>query len=125
VGTGSGILAIAAAALGARQVLAIDCDRDALAAADISVRMNSLRKRIELRAADVSTDLVGQFDLVLANLDGDQLQSWASHLMSHVRPGGQLVVSGFLEAEAHLVRKALPMREFLQEAEWCAGIVEG
>jgi ribosomal protein L11 methylase PrmA len=69
--------------------------------------------------------LVGQFDLVLANLDGDQLQSWASHLMSHVRPGGQLLVSGFLAAEADLVREALPMREFLQEAEWCAGIVEG
>jgi ribosomal protein L11 methyltransferase len=125
VGTGSGILAIAAATLGARRVLAIDCDRDALSAADISIGRNSQRKRIELRMADVSTDLVGQFDLVLANLDGDQLQSWASQLMSHVRPGGQLLVSGFLAAEADLVRRALPMREFLQEAEWCAGIVEG
>ena len=68
VGTGSGLLAIAASRLGAGRVCAIDRDPDAIAAARENLRRNPLA-RVDLQHADISTDHMGEFDLVLANLD--------------------------------------------------------
>ena len=108
VGTGSGVLAIAAEKLGADRVVGVDTDPDALAAADENVRLNDAR-RIELRQLDVAATLVGfqgLFDIVLANLTGALLYLHASTLSALAAPDGVIVVSGFEEVDRRNVAEA-------------------
>jgi ribosomal protein L11 methyltransferase len=124
VGTGSGVLAMAAARLGASRVCAIDRDPDALSAATESLRRNALFDRIELKQADISVDVLGEFDLVVANLEAEQIGKWASALRSHVRAGGWLVLSGFIAPERDIVRRSFPESiRFENEEEWAATII--
>ena len=98
VGTGSGVLAIAAWRLGAPRVIGIDVDADALTSARENVELNGADAAVELRIvdlADASNQLGGGFDIVLANLTGAVLERFAPALGSLVAPGGSLIVSGF------------------------------
>jgi ribosomal protein L11 methyltransferase len=104
IGTGSGVLAIAAAKLGAVEVTGVDNDTDALAAARDNIDRNSVV--VELRQADLQRDRLPTADVVLANLTGALLQRRASDLAALAR-GGVLIVSGFLEEEVDGVRAAL------------------
>src|SRR5205823_14402197 len=93
VGTGSGVLAIAARRLGASGVLAIDDDADAIAAAEENVRLNQ-ESRIAFELADLRASKIGQFDSVIANLTGGLLIAVADRLTSFAVAGGRLVLSG-------------------------------
>ncbi len=97
VGTGTGILALAAARLGAK-VLAIDVDPEAVAAALENVRLNTLEDMVLVEATLLNA-LRQQFALILANLTAQDLQQWAEALAGRVLAGGALIVSGFLEAD--------------------------
>jgi ribosomal protein L11 methyltransferase len=127
VGTGSGLLAMAAARLGAARVCAIDRDPGALAAAVDGLERNALVKRVELMHADIASAAVGAFDIVLANLETEQIHAWADALLRHVRPTGHLVLSGFLAAESEVVWSALrrPARLVEYEDGWAAGVIDG
>jgi len=94
-GCGSGILAIAAAKLGASAVTAIDIDPQALRAS----RDNAAINRVELNI--LSTDQPGPAaaDIVVANILSSPLKVLAPMLCQLVRPGGQLVISGVLERQ--------------------------
>jgi ribosomal protein L11 methyltransferase len=106
VGTGSGILAIAAARLGARRVVGIDIDEDALRAARENLTLNPEATGVELRAADLTDPSLEPAEVVVANLTGAALVRTASRLMSLTETGGVTIVSGFLEEEASAVRQA-------------------
>lgn len=129
VGTGSGVLALAAARLGAADVLGLDYDRDALANARQNATLNGLDvvrfERADLREADPPTATA---DIVLANLTGALLASQAAALLRAVRPGGHLVISGFLEHEAPAVFGAFvpPLHIFraFEDAGWMAAILD-
>ncbi|MES2771402.1 MAG: 50S ribosomal protein L11 methyltransferase [Pseudomonadota bacterium] len=96
-GCGSGILAIAAAKLGAGLVRAVDIDAQAVVAA----RSNAERNAVTLRVDDSADAITGEFDLVLANILANPLKVLAPALAAHVRPkGGQLVLSGILLEQA-------------------------
>jgi len=95
-GCGSGILAIAAAKLGAEQVLGVDIDQQAVSAA-IS---NAERNEVSARFADSTEKIEGQFDIVVANILSNPLRALAPAICSHVRPGGQLALSGILAEQA-------------------------
>lgn len=103
VGTGSGVLAIAAAVLGADRVVAIDYDPDALDAARENVRRNGVR--VELRQENLQRDALEPADVVVANLTGALLQRSAGRLADLAR-GGTLIVTGLLDEEASDVRAA-------------------
>ena len=106
VGTGSGVLAMTAASLGASEVTGIDVDPDALTSAGESLGLNDrVRPRVRFIRADLR-DLQGTADVVLANLTGAALAASASKLLQSVRPGGRLVVSGFQRHEADAVVSA-------------------
>lgn len=126
VGTGSGLLAMAAVRLGAARVCAIDRDPNALAAATEGFHRNRLTNRVELRQADISTEAIGQFHLVIANLESVQIRAWADSLRRHVHCPGQLLVSGFLTAEAQAVLRALraPARLIEYEDDWAAVVID-
>ena len=125
VGTGSGIVAIAAARLGASRVCAVDCDPDALAAAADGLQRNAVKRHVDLKQADAFVDVLGEFDLVTANLEAAQIAGGAERLLSHVRPGGQLLLSGFLTAEFDKVRGAFSQSPTLMEhdAGWTAVVL--
>ena len=124
IGTGSGVLAMAAARLGAARVCAIDRDPNALAAAAEGLQRNRLTNRVELRHADISKEAVGEYDLVIANLDAVQIQAWADSMMRHLRRPGQLLVSGFLMAEAESISRTLPPRLVEYEGDWAAFVID-
>jgi len=91
-GCGSGILAIAAARLGAHDVLGVDIDPQAVSAA----KSNAERNEVSARFADSAGEIKGQFDIVVANILSNPLKALAPAICSHVRPGGRLALSGIL-----------------------------
>lgn len=100
LGTGSGILAIAAARLGVGDVHAVDSDPDAIASATANVERNGLARRIRCAVADAATLEARSFPLVLANLLAAAHRSLAARYAALVAPGGVLVLGGLLDAEA-------------------------
>jgi ribosomal protein L11 methyltransferase len=104
VGTGTGILAAAAARLGVARVVAIDVDPSALAVARDTLARNGA-SGVQLVAGGVAA-IGGCYDLVLANLLADTLVAEASALKGRVQPGGLLVASGILEQQVDAVAAA-------------------
>ena len=103
-GCGSGILAIAAAKLGASRVWAVDIDPQALLASDQNAANNGVSDVIELATPEnFPTVLV---DVLLANILAGPLIALAPHFAQRVRVGGQLVLSGILEQQIEDVQTA-------------------
>ncbi len=96
VGTGSGILAVAAAKLGAASVLATDIDPLAVDSARQTVRQNQLADRVEVVEGSIPEG--ERFDVVVANLTADLLQYLAIELGGALKPTGRLIVSGLIRA---------------------------
>ena len=107
VGTGSGILAIAAALLGATDVVAVDIDPDAVRVAKENVEKNGLSDRIAVREGDLLQGLSERFDFAAANILAPVIQMLAAPLTRHLNPGGLFVCSGIIEEAAPDVEKAL------------------
>ncbi len=107
VGTGSGVLAIAARALGARHAVGIDHDVDAIQAARENLDANPGINGVDLIVGDVRTSSLVPADLVTANLTGALLVQSAPLLLAAMRPGGTLIVSGLLTHEREDVVAAL------------------
>ena len=100
IGTGTGILAVAAVKLGAGRVVAIDVDPDAVEAARINSARNACAERIEIRmTGPESLRDEAPFPLVLANLLAHTHGALAPHYRRLVAPGGALIVGGILEPE--------------------------
>lgn len=140
VGTGSGILALAALKLGASRVLAMDVSEVAVAATRANAAANGVGERIEVRHATLEGaagepysplppglerlgSAIGQFDLVLANIIARVIAQLAPALVRAVRPGGTLIASGIIaerlaEAEEPLRAAGLAGIERQQEGDW-------
>jgi ribosomal protein L11 methyltransferase len=95
-GCGSGILAIAAARLGAGQVAGVDIDPQAVEAA----RSNAERNGVQALFADSAEPVAGEYDVVVANILSNPLRVLAPAICAHVRPGGRLALSGILREQA-------------------------
>jgi ribosomal protein L11 methyltransferase len=123
-GTGSGVLAIAAARLGARHVVAFDDDPDALESASANVALNGIAPgTIDVRRANLLADPLPAADVVLGNLTGALLRKAAATLQAAVAPGGRLIVSGFTEDERLAVAHAfqpLAVAHAASEHGWLA-----
>ncbi len=109
IGTGSGVLALAAARLGARQVVAFDHDPDSVAAAVDNATRNALSVDVDVRSADLAGgdgDSIAAGDVVLANLTAWVLRQHSAAIRRLVRPEGRLIVSGFTRDQVPLVTDA-------------------
>ena len=106
VGTGSGVLAIAAVRLGAARALGIDNDPDAIQAANENLGLNPGVETVEFRVADLLAEDLPAADIVTANLTGAFLVRSAALLLDLLRPAGTLIVSGLLEDERDDVVRA-------------------
>jgi ribosomal protein L11 methyltransferase len=109
VGTGSGVLAIAASLLGASPVAAFDDDDDAVASAEENLVLNP-DARAEVHVGDLRATGRRASDVVLANLTGGLLVAAAPELRHLTKPGGRLILSGFQTSEeADVVRAFTPL----------------
>jgi ribosomal protein L11 methyltransferase len=126
VGTGSGVLAIAARTLGALDVLGIDNDPDAIESARENVALNA-GVRVELQVVDLKAVVLTPFDVVVANLTGGLLMQTADRLQELTAPTGRLIISGFAQTEEVGVLAAF--RGFRQvdrqqEDEWMCAMLQ-
>jgi len=126
LGTGSGILAITAAKLGAASVLALDVDQVAVRVATENVALNGLEDLIQVRQGSIEqTALDGGYDLILANIIASVIAELAPRLRAAIAPSGLLVVSGIIEEREGLVIEALEdagmrIEETMAEGDWRA-----
>jgi ribosomal protein L11 methyltransferase len=125
LGTGSGILAMAAARLGASEVLALDVDPVAAAAARRNADLNGLDGVVQVREGSVEAAAGAPYDLVVANLLANILRPLAPALPGLVRPGGLLLVSGIVAARvpdltAALIREGFELEEEREHPDWRA-----
>ncbi len=109
VGTGTGILAIAAASLGARRVVAIDTDPEACDAARKNLAMHDCGGRVQLLCGGIeSLDPRRRFDLILANLDTRTLCPLFPALGHLLAPRGRMIAGGMPVEDEETVTTALP-----------------
>ena len=131
LGTGSGILAIAAVGLGAGRSLAVDTEEQAVSAAVSNREINGLSGRISiLRGSLDAASASGPFDLVLANINAATISGMASALRHVLRPEGILVAGGIIEDRAESCAAALVEGGFqieggLEDGDWRSLICRG
>ncbi len=116
LGTGSGILAIAAARLGVPAILAVDDDPDAVAVATANVRINDVSGRVTCRLGDVAVLDAPPAPLVLANILAATHVRLTACYRRLVTPGGALLLGGILDGEADEVSGRLRADGFTEEA---------
>jgi ribosomal protein L11 methyltransferase len=104
VGTGSGILAIAAARLGAAEVLAVDVDPIACSIASENIGLNKVDSVVSVSEGSGGSE--GTFDVVLANIIATVIADLAPTIRGLMKADSRLIVSGIIEERAHLVSEA-------------------
>ena len=107
LGTGSGVLAIAAALRGAGPVLAVDIDGDAVDTARANVALNHVEHVVQVRRADVRAGGLPRAPVVFANIHAALVCGDAGLLARRVSPGGTLVIGGVTDAGEDGVCRAL------------------
>jgi ribosomal protein L11 methyltransferase len=124
LGSGSGILAIAAVALGAERVIAVDSDELAVEASQSNARLNGMEKRITVRQGSIeAAGRDGPFDVIVANLNAAAVSSLAGAVASKLTTGGRLFAGGIIAereqqvAEA-LVASGLHVERMTSEGDW-------
>ncbi len=105
LGSGTGILAIAALKLGARSALCVDIDPAAVRTCKLNCELNGVDDRVEHACGTIEQVPEEEFGLVLANIYGDILLRVAGALVARARPGGALLLSGILHEDNFEVRR--------------------
>lgn len=125
VGCGSGILSIAAALLGAKNVLAVDIDPVAVKVSKENVELNGLSDKITVKEGDLTKGLNRQADIVVANLMADLVMMLSKDVAAHLKGKSVYISSGILiekrDQVANVIEKCgFKVLEVLEEGEWCA-----
>jgi ribosomal protein L11 methyltransferase len=122
VGTGSGVLAIAALLLGSKRALGVDIEEESIDAALENADRNGVGGRLEVRLGQAS-DVKGDFPLVLANIQLAVFEQCALDIARTVAPGGLALLSGLLEGQGNAALGLFPgfaLEATLREGEWIA-----
>lgn len=123
VGTGSGVLALAAWKLGASDIVAVDSDPDALDNARSNIERNGGGAAIDIIHDDLATLRIERGDVVAANLTGAVLLRHAEALLSLAHDGGYLILSGFAPADVAIIGTAFGRCSLIyeeQDGDWAA-----
>lgn len=125
VGCGSGILAIAAALLGSKNILGIEIDPDAVRTAIENVELNGVSDVVTVKEGDLTKDVDDVVDLIVANLMAPLVIELSGAAAEHLVEKGIYISSGILiekrDTVAEAVEKAgFEILEILEEGEWCA-----
>lgn len=123
VGCGSGILALAAAKLGASDVLAIDLDELAVKVAAENTQKNALSDRVRVKHGDLLENSDEHADVIVANIIADVICFLCGPAKKHLLPGGTFICSGIIREREEDVQKALAAAGYtvcnrLTKGEW-------
>ena len=130
VGTGSGILALAAAMLGAKDVLAVDLDPVAVRVAQENIARNGMQAVVTAQVGDLLAGVDAKAGLVVANIIADIIMLLSQAVRGHMEPGGVFVSSGIIRDREADVVQALEAAGFAIEhierkGEWVAIVARG
>ena len=130
VGTGSGVLAIVAAKLGAKRVEAVDFDPVAVRVARENVRQNGAEDVVHTERSDLLKSVAGEADLIIANIIADIIVRLFGEVKGSLAAGGTMLLSGIIEDRlADVVeaagRHGFSVEKIEQEKGWAAVIVKG
>ncbi len=129
VGTGTGILAMAAAMYGTRRVVAIDNDPEAIRVAEENCVNNNVAGAVMVSGMDL-TDVKGKFSMITANIVHDVLVEMAPHLRKLLAPEGRVILAGILKGEQEKgcirIYEGLGMQVLasMHEEEWAALLLQ-
>ncbi|MFA6438984.1 MAG: 50S ribosomal protein L11 methyltransferase [Bacteriovoracaceae bacterium] len=125
VGTGTGILAIGAAALGATKIIGVDIDEWSLENGIENAQRNNVRDKIDIRIGSLETVPEKNFDIILANIIRRTILELIDPMLSKLSAQGTILLSGLLATDREAIEQSLTERNFtvvsvLQENEWIA-----
>ncbi len=128
IGTGSGILAIAGAKLGASRVLGVEIDRNAVKNAKENIFYNKVDHIAEIRPGSIETIGSEKFDLVLANIDRITITNLLPKLGGYILPDTRLLFSGFLTTDEKEMKETFSVYgyqpiETKSKGEWLSFVV--
>ncbi|WP_144450608.1 50S ribosomal protein L11 methyltransferase [Halalkalibacter nanhaiisediminis] len=129
VGTGSGVLSIAAAKLGAKSVLALDLDYVAVESASQNVRLNKVDDIVTVQQNDLLKGIEGSYDVVVANILAEVIIQFVQDAAAVLKPNGTYITSGIIKRKKQEVRDALTAGGFMIEEvvemdDWVAFIAK-
>ncbi|MFB3880840.1 MAG: 50S ribosomal protein L11 methyltransferase, partial [Armatimonadota bacterium] len=124
-GSGTGILAIAAAKLGVAGVIAIEAHPESARVARANVRRNGVERQVQVECASSLEAVITPVDLLTANLTAEGITAWLSAITSRVKLGGVLIFSGMTNQNHQEVQRLIPrvgctLIERLSEGNWVA-----
>lgn len=129
IGTGSGILAIAAVKLGAKHVDAIELDETAIPIADSNFKINDVREQITLFQGDGLSTVNNKYDLIIGNILTKAILPIIPKCPSRIKRNGHVIFSGILESEQDIIQEVLAengmecthvMHEAEDDVQWIA-----
>ena len=115
VGTGSGVLSIGAALLGAGTVHALDLDEIAVKAAGLNVKLNKVQDKVKVVHGNLLDTVDEPGEVVVANILAEIIMSFTDDAFQVVKPGGRYITSGIISAKKNDVKNALEASGFLVE----------
>ena len=126
--TGSGVLAVAAAKLGAGEVVAMDYDRTAATVAQENVERNHVEDCVTTGVSDLLKAFTGKADLIIANIIADIVIRLFDELDEHLAEGGHLLASGIIDERVADVTEAALAHGFaidkvIEENGWAAMVI--
>ena len=128
IGTGSGILAIAADLLGAKSAVGVDIDAQSVKTAIANAEINGVSQKTEFLVGDLADKISGKYDIVCANIVADVVMRLFDNVADFMKDDGILIVSGIIdmraaEVEASAVAHGFKITESLMREEWHAYVL--
>ena len=128
IGTGSGILAIAADLLGAKSAIGVDIDAQSVKTAIANAEINGVSEKTEFLVGDLAEKVSGQYDIVCANIVADVVMRLFDNVANFMKDDGILIVSGIidmraLEVEKSAIEHGFKITESLMREEWHAYVL--
>lgn len=129
VGTGSGVLSIASALLGAEKVVALDLDPVAVDSASLNVKLNNVQQIVEVRQNNLLDDINAPCDIIVANILAEVILRFIHDAFAILKDGGYFITSGIIqnkknEVQESLIKAGFTIVETMMMEEWIAFIAK-
>ncbi len=129
VGTGSGVLSISSALLGAKHIQALDLDEVAVESAKMNIKLNKVQDRIDVSQGNLLDGVDQQADVVVANILAEVIMRFTDDVAKVVKPGGYFIASGIIQPKKEDVKHAIissgfTIDETIQMEDWVAFIAK-